>query len=307
MFDFIFRKWKDGNAQQIRQSTMPKGMKKQRHTTKSQITIPKPIIVRQDLGIGKQIAHALNVRHQPGPLRGVKRKGAKHLGRFPSFFPIDKTAIGIVLDKAGTVIVAAGNEAFDGHPGGAGTLGKFHGVGAQKDNGPRRMSVVEFVRPVHGFVLQQDIVLDGRLGVVGRVDHHLTRSSIRCRVVRHVRLGHVITGPFPSVRMKSMIGRRGRWGGHFFHAKTMSHGPVRKGLRFDFDNGFVLVPRFRRGMVQVSDHAFGGNVGNVILRPNIFFANDLDGGALDELGELVLGRLLSRRCCRHDAPRMMSV
>mmetsp|Transcript_10530 Transcript_10530/g.21662 ORF Transcript_10530/g.21662 Transcript_10530/m.21662 type:complete len:383 (-) Transcript_10530:241-1389(-) len=284
MLQLVFTEWKGWNPQQIRQTTMTKGMEKESHTSMSQVSIPKSIIRRQYLRIGIQISHPLNVCHQPRPMGSIKRKGRKDLWRFASLFPIHKARIGIVLDKSGTVIIGPRNESFHRHPRLFGSIGKFNRVGSQKDNGARGMQIIEFVSPMHGFVLQDNIILDGLLGEIAAIHLHRFSTAVVAHIfVDHVGFGDIIAGARPTVSMKSMVGRRSWRGGHFLHAKTMSHGSVGKGFLFNLDNGFVGFPLFCNWIVQVTHHELGWDGRNVVLGPNIFFCHQFGSGLLNEL------------------------
>ena len=58
---------------------MTKGVEKQGHSTRAEITVSKTIVIGKNLGIGEQISYALDIRYQTGPLRFVKGKCRKHL------------------------------------------------------------------------------------------------------------------------------------------------------------------------------------------------------------------------------------
>ncbi len=134
--------------------------------------------------------------------------------------------------------------------------------------------IVEAVRPVGGLVLQQNIVSDVVLGLVG---------NINLSVFVMIGLGDIIGSPGPSKLVEPVV-RGGLWGRRsLFHAVAVSHRPTCKGCLLHFDNGLVLLPGLILGIVQVSNHTFGGDLLDLVLGPWISGRNDLGGGLLQPI------------------------
>mmetsp|Transcript_87656 Transcript_87656/g.253148 ORF Transcript_87656/g.253148 Transcript_87656/m.253148 type:complete len:276 (+) Transcript_87656:1635-2462(+) len=256
-------------------------MKKQGHTSGTQISISKAIIRRKNLWVGVKVPDALNIGDQPFALRIIKGKRTKGLRCHTMQCFVDKSRIGIVFGKARPKDVFSRNKSLDGKPRFPGTIRKFQSVRPNKHNRFRWMFLIESFRPMRGFVLQSDIFLYRLFGFC-RAIHISLRSMIG--------FGNIIRASLiPAQRMKMMIGGRLGRRRSFLQTIADSHGASGKGLGLHFHQGFFFAPRLGRRMIQMANDPFGRNFRNAILFPRIGNLQDFAGGLFQTCNEFLAG------------------